>query len=71
MCCVVQFHSLLLTATMGNATSKAARKLPKRSETPSWTGSGSTISQSKPKKPVAKEHKDQGGQTNHIAFSSY
>lgn len=64
----MQFDSLsLVTATMGNATSKAARKLPKRSETPSWTGS---VPQSKPKKPVAREHKDQGGRINHIAFSS-
>ena len=58
--------SLLLT-TMGNASSKAARKLPKRTITPSWTESGI---QSSGAVPLAKEQKDQGEQANYIASFS-
>ncbi|KAF9065314.1 hypothetical protein BDP27DRAFT_67856 [Rhodocollybia butyracea] len=44
---------------MGNSTSKAARRLPKRTEPPSWAGSGSQSSGAVPKRPIAREQKDQ------------
>ncbi|KIK59719.1 hypothetical protein GYMLUDRAFT_44152 [Collybiopsis luxurians FD-317 M1] len=44
---------------MGNATSKAARKLPRRADPSSWAESGSTASGMLPKTPLAREVKDQ------------